>query len=69
MMIFDIERTIRELDLSPAMQMRSELRADQEDGRDSLSELEAELKARIAVLREQLLALGADLDISEPGKN
>jgi curved DNA-binding protein CbpA len=69
MMIFDIERTIRELDLSPAMQMRSELRADQEDGRDSLSELEAELRTRIAVLQEQLLALGADLDISEPGQN
>lgn len=69
MMIFDIERTIRELDLSPAMQMRSELKADQEDGRDSLRELESELKTRIAVLQEQLLALGADLDISEPGLN
>lgn len=69
MMIFDIEQTIRELDLSPAMQMRSELKADQEDGRDSLRELESEFKMRIAVLQEQLLALGADLDISEPGMN
>jgi hypothetical protein len=69
MMIFDIERTIRELDLSPAMQMRSELKADQEDGRDSLRELERELRTRIAVLQEQLLALGADLDIREAGMN
>lgn len=69
MMIFDIEQTIRELDLSQAMQMRSELKADQEDGRDSLRELESEFRMRIAVLQEQLLALGADLDISEPGMN
>jgi DNA repair exonuclease SbcCD ATPase subunit len=63
MMIFDIERTIRELDLSPAMHMRSELKADQADGRDSLSELEAEFKTRIALLQEQLIALGADIRI------
>jgi len=68
-MIFEVEHTIRELDLSHAMQMRSELRADQDDGRDSLSELEAEFKTRIAILQEQLLALGADLDSINLGMN
>jgi hypothetical protein len=61
-MIFEVEHTIRELDLSHAMQMRSELKADQDDGRDALAELEAEFKTRIAILQEQLLAMGADLD-------
>jgi hypothetical protein len=60
-MIFDIEQTIRELDLSPAMQMRSELKADQEDGRDSLSELEMEMRNRISELEEQLIAMGAEI--------
>jgi hypothetical protein len=60
MMIFDIEQTIRELDLSPAMQMRSELKADQEDGRDSLSELELQFRNRISDLEEQLIAMGAE---------
>lgn len=68
-MIFEIEHNIRELDLSPAMQMRSELKADQCDGRDALGELEAEFKERIAILQEQLLALGADLDSIRSGTN
>ena len=62
MMIFDIEQTIRELDLSPAMQMRSELKADQEDGRDSLSELELQFRNRISDLEEQLIAMGAETE-------
>jgi hypothetical protein len=64
MMIFDIEQTIRELDLSPAMQMRSELKADQEDGRDSLSELELQFRNRISDLEEQLIAMGADSELT-----
>lgn len=60
-MIFDIEQTIRELDLSAAMQMRSELRADQAEGRDSLGVLESELRARIAELEEQVLAMGGEI--------
>lgn len=60
-MIFDIEQTIRELDLSPAMQMRSELKADQAEGRDSLSALESEIQARISGLEEQILSLGGEL--------
>jgi hypothetical protein len=62
-MIFDVEQTIREMDLSPAMQMRSEMRADRETGRDYLSEIEAEYRARILELHEKLLSLGADLDL------
>jgi septal ring factor EnvC (AmiA/AmiB activator) len=68
-MIFEVEHTIRELDLSHAMQMRSELKADQDDGRDALAELEAEFKTRIAILQEQLLAMGADLDSINSGTN
>lgn len=68
-MIFEVEHTIRELDLSHAMQMRSELKADQDDGRDALAELEAEFKARIAILQEELLAMGADFDSVNSGTN
>jgi hypothetical protein len=68
-MIFEVEHTIRELDLSHAMQMRSELKADQDDGRDALAELEVEFKTRIAILQEQLLAMGADLDSINSGTN
>ena len=68
-MIFEVENTIRELDLSSAMQMRSELHADQDDGRDAFMELEGEFKTRIALLQEQLLAMGADLDTINSSKN
>ncbi len=60
-LIFDMEQTIRELDLSPAMQMRTELRTDQEDGRDTLAALEREMRSRIAALEEQILVLGGEL--------
>ncbi len=59
-MIFEIEQTIRELDLSPAMQ----LRGDSDDGhphrRDVLREMEADFQTRIDDLREQLMGLGVD---------
>lgn len=61
-MIFEVEQTIRELDLSHAMQMRSEMKADRETGRDYLSEIEADYRARILELQEQLIAMGQDLD-------
>lgn len=61
-MVFDIEQTIRELDLSPAMQMRSDTR----DDRDVLGELEAEFRTRISELQDQLLGLG--VEINEPQK-
>lgn len=64
-LIFDMEQTIRELDLSPAMQMRTELRTDQEDGRDSLAALEREMRSRIAALEEQVLVLGGELHANE----
>jgi hypothetical protein len=57
-MVFDIEQTIRELDLSPAMQMRSDTR----DDRDILGELEAEFRTRISELQEQLLGLGVEIN-------
>lgn len=61
-MIFDMEQTIRDLDLSPAMQMRSELRTDMEDGRDSLGALEREMRSRIAALQEQVMVLGGEVN-------
>ncbi len=57
-MVFDIEQTIRELDLSPAMQMRSDTR----DDRDVLGELEAEFRMRISELQDQLLGLGVEIN-------
>jgi hypothetical protein len=61
-MIFEIEQTIRELDLSPAMQMRS----DSDDGRphrrDILREMEADYRERIQDLREQLEGLGIETE-------
>jgi hypothetical protein len=63
-MIFEVEQLIRELDLSPAMQMRSSMKADRETGRDYFRDLEADYRSRIIDLQEQLIALGADLDIS-----
>ncbi|MCW5875183.1 MAG: hypothetical protein KIS88_11115 [Anaerolineales bacterium] len=60
-LIFDMEQTIRDLDLSPAMQLRNELRIDHEDGRDSLAALAREVRERIALLEEQVLAMGGDL--------
>lgn len=64
-LIFDMEQTIRDLDLSPAMQMRTELRTDQEDGRDTLAALEREMRSRIAALEEQVLVLGGELTENE----
>lgn len=64
-LIFDMEQTIRDLDLSPAMQMRTELRTDQEDGRDTLAALEREMRSRIAALEEQVLVLGGELAENE----
>lgn len=67
-LIFDMEQTIRDLDLSPAMQLRNELRIDHEDGRDSLAALEREVRERIALLEEQVLALGGDLQRKRGGE-
>lgn len=63
-MIFEVEQTIRELDLSHAMQMRSEMKADRESGRDYLSDIEADYRTRILDLQEKLIALGLDLDFT-----
>ena len=61
-MIFEIEQTIRELDLSPAMQMRGDANDGRPHRRDILREMEADYRARISDLREQLIALGIDVD-------
>jgi len=59
-MIFEVEHTIRELDLSPAMQLRSDFNSEAQAGRDLLADIEASLKVRIAELREHLLDLGIE---------
>lgn len=61
-MIFEIEQTIRELDLSPAMQMRGDANDGRPHRRDVLREMEADYRSRIEDLREQLMALGVEID-------
>jgi hypothetical protein len=61
-MIFEIEQTIRELDLSPAMQMRGDSNDGRPHRRDILREMEADYRERIQDLREQLIALGVDIE-------
>ncbi|MCW5876430.1 MAG: hypothetical protein KIS85_06065 [Anaerolineales bacterium] len=61
-MIFEVENTIRELDLSPAMQMHSESKADRSGRRDPIAEMESDVRARISELEEQLLGLGVELE-------
>ena len=59
-MIFEVEHTIREIDLSPAMQLRNDLNFEKEAGRDFFADLESRLKERVQELREHLLDLGVD---------
>ena len=61
-MIFEIEQTIRELDLSPAMQMRGASTDGRPHRRDVLREMEADYRARINDLREQLMGLGVEIE-------
>lgn len=56
-MIFEVEHTIRELDLSPAMQLRSDYESERNAGRDLFIDLERSLKERIDELREHLFEL------------
>jgi len=62
-MIFEVEHTIRELDLSAAWQLRSEVSSERQAGRDMLGDLEANIKGRIAELREHLLDLGVEPEL------
>lgn len=59
-MIFELEQTIRELDLSPAMQMHGD--GKERGRRDVLTEMEADCRARISDLEEQLLGLGVEFE-------
>jgi hypothetical protein len=59
-MIFELEQTIRELDLSPAMQMHGD--GKERGRRDVLAEMEADCRARISDLEEQLLGLGVEME-------
>ncbi|MQC27088.1 MAG: hypothetical protein DWG76_06545 [Chloroflexi bacterium] len=59
-MIFEVEHTIRELDFSPAWQMRSEVQSERQAGRDKLGDMQGNVKERIAELREHLLDLGVN---------
>jgi peptidoglycan hydrolase CwlO-like protein len=62
-MIFELEHTIRELDLSPAWQLRSEVNSERLAGRDMLGDMELNIKERIAELREHLLDLGVEPEL------
>ncbi len=58
--IFEVEHTIREIDLSPAMQLRNDLHFEKEAGRDFFADIEINLKGRISELSDHLLDLGVD---------
>ena len=60
--VFEVEHTIRQLDLSPAMQMQSDLRSERGGRRDLLTEMEAEYRERIDALREQLMGMGVETE-------
>jgi hypothetical protein len=61
-MIFEIEQTIRELDLSPAMQMRADSADGRPHRRDILREMETDYRERIQDLKEQLEGLGIETE-------
>lgn len=60
-MIFEVEHTIRELDISPAMQLCTEAKIEENAGRDLFGDMEFDLKLRIAELQEHLLDLGLEV--------
>ncbi len=62
-MIFEVEHTIREIDLSPAMQLRNDLHFENEAGRDFFADIENNLKGRIEDLKDHLLDLGVDEEL------
>ncbi|MBI3159767.1 MAG: J domain-containing protein [Chloroflexi bacterium] len=70
--IADLKATIRVLEESPVMQLKSEARMQRRDGRDLLTEMEASLKEQIDDLEEHLTVLGIDsnqdLDVDESVK-
>jgi hypothetical protein len=68
-MVFEVEHAIRQLDLSPAMQMRSEMKGDRESGRDYLRGIERDFKARILDLQDQLIGLGVEIEFTQPEVN
>lgn len=59
-MVFEVEHTIRELDNSPAMQMRTEYKIETQAGRDMLADLRESYQMRIDELREHLIDLGVE---------
>jgi hypothetical protein len=60
-MVFELENTIRQLDLSPAIQLQSEARGDRTSRRDALADMEADFRTRISDLQEQLIGLGVEI--------
>jgi len=65
-MIFDVEHTIREIDLSPAMQLRNDLHFEKEAGRDYFEDIESNIKERINELSDHLLELGVAQELIFP---
>ena len=59
-MIFEVEHTIREIDLSPAMQLRNDLNFEIEAGRDFFADIERNIKEKIREISDHLLDLGID---------
>jgi hypothetical protein len=58
-----VEHTIRELDNSPAMQMRTEYKIETQAGRDMLADLKESYQMRISELRDHLIDLGVEPEV------
>jgi len=59
-MIFEVEHTIREIDLSPALQLRNDLNFEKEAGRDFFADIESNIIDKIKEISDHLLELGVD---------
>ncbi|MBW8010696.1 MAG: hypothetical protein FVQ83_05550 [Chloroflexi bacterium] len=58
----ELEGTLRQIDLSPAMQLRLEVNMSRRSGRDLLSDMAADLELQIGDLEEHLVVFGVELE-------
>ena len=61
-LLAELESTLKQIDLSPAMQLRLEVNMSRRSGRDLLSDMAADLEHQIGDLEEHLVVLGVELE-------
>lgn len=62
LVISELELTIRQIDVSPIMQLRLEVHMSRRDGRELLSDMTKELEVQINDLEEHLIVLGVEIE-------